>query len=181
MNVALFTDTYPPFINGVSTSVYNLANTLKKHGHSVLVICPRTDEGDISFEDGVLRIPGIELKKLDGYKRDGVNLFKQEKITFSQAVLGDNIKIETLDGEADLSISPYTQTDTILKIKNKGVPYLNDNSKRGDLYIKLVVSTPTSITEDEKKLYSRLFEIENNKKSKENNILEKVKDAIRGK
>ncbi len=123
----------------------------------------------------------LHVKKSDDFKRDGINLFKEEKITFSQAVLGDTIQIETLDGEAELSIPAFTQTDTILKIKNKGVPYLNDNSKRGDLYIKLIVSTPTSISEEEKKIYSRLFEIENNKKSKENNLLDKVKDVIRGK
>ena len=68
MNIALFTDTYPPFINGVSTSVYNLAKTLKEHGHQVLVVTPRTDDGPIEFIDGVLKMPGVELKKIYGYR-----------------------------------------------------------------------------------------------------------------
>ena len=68
MNIALFTDTYPPFINGVSTSVYNLAHTLMDHGHNVIVITTRHDEGVMEFKDHVLRIPGLELKKLYGYR-----------------------------------------------------------------------------------------------------------------
>lgn len=68
MNIALFTDTYPPFINGVSTSVYNLAHTLMDHGHNVIVVTTRSDEGEIEFKDNVLRIPGVEMKKLYGYR-----------------------------------------------------------------------------------------------------------------
>ena len=68
MNIILFTDTYPPFINGVSTSVYNLACTLKDHGHNVLVITPRADDGPMEFTDNVLRVPGVEMKKLYGYR-----------------------------------------------------------------------------------------------------------------
>ena len=68
MNIALFTDTYPPFINGVSTSVYNLAHTLMDHGHNVIVVTTRSDEGELEFKDNVLRIPGLEMKKIYGYR-----------------------------------------------------------------------------------------------------------------
>lgn len=68
MNIAIFTDTYPPFINGVSTSCYNLALILKRNGHNVLVIAPRTDDGPFEFVDGVVRLPGVEMKKLYGYR-----------------------------------------------------------------------------------------------------------------
>ena len=54
MNIALFTDTYPPFINGVSTSVYNLAHTLMDHGHNVIVVTTRSDDGEMEFKDNVL-------------------------------------------------------------------------------------------------------------------------------
>ena len=68
MNVALFTDTYPPFINGVSTSCYNLANSLKAHGHKVLVVAPRTTDGPLLYEDGVIWITGLEAKNFYGYR-----------------------------------------------------------------------------------------------------------------
>ncbi len=68
MNIALFTDTYPPFINGVSTSCYNLAQILKKNGNKVLVVTPRTDDGPFEYKDGIIHMPGFELKKLYGYR-----------------------------------------------------------------------------------------------------------------
>ncbi len=68
MNVVLFTDTYPPFINGVSTSCYNLTCALKEHGHKVLVITPRNDEGEMEYKDGILYVPGIAIKKIYGYR-----------------------------------------------------------------------------------------------------------------
>lgn len=68
MNIVLFTDTYPPFINGVSTSTYNLCQTLKNHGHNVLVVTPRINEGPLEVVDNVIYVPGIELKNLYGYR-----------------------------------------------------------------------------------------------------------------
>jgi 1,2-diacylglycerol 3-alpha-glucosyltransferase len=68
MRILLFSDTYPPEINGVSVSVQNHAKVLKLHGHEVKVI---TTSKHLKFveEDGyILRIPGIELKKLYGYR-----------------------------------------------------------------------------------------------------------------
>ncbi len=68
MNIALFTDTYPPFINGVSTSCYNLAQVLRKNGHRVIVVTPRASSGKMEFIDDVIYMPGIEIKKLYGYR-----------------------------------------------------------------------------------------------------------------
>lgn len=68
MKIALLTDTYPPFINGVSTSCYNLVQILKKHGNEVLVVTPQNTDGPLEIKDGVVYVPGIELKKLYGYR-----------------------------------------------------------------------------------------------------------------
>ena len=68
MKVAVFTDTYPPFINGVSTSCYNLVQILKSHGHDVIVVAPKTTDGKTELIDGVIRMAGLELKKIYGYR-----------------------------------------------------------------------------------------------------------------
>lgn len=68
MNIALFSDTYPPEINGVATSTYNLRKTLIDHGHSVLVVTTNPFGQELSYEDGVIRLPGLKLKKLYGYR-----------------------------------------------------------------------------------------------------------------
>ena len=113
------------------------------------------------------------------FKREGYNIFTTEYISFPQAALGDIIDTETIDGTEKLNISPGTQTDTIIKVKGKGVPYINNSSKRGDMYVKVVVNTPSGLSEEEKKLYRRLYEIETNKQNKEN-ILDKMRDVISG-
>ncbi len=68
MNIALFTDTYPPEINGVATSTENLKKTLVAHGHNVIVVATNPHSNEVTFEDGVVRVPGISLKKLYGYR-----------------------------------------------------------------------------------------------------------------
>ena len=68
MKIAIFTDTYPPFINGVSTSAFNLVQALKEHGHDVVVVAPRVDDGKLEFSDGIIKVPGLELKKMYGYR-----------------------------------------------------------------------------------------------------------------
>ena len=69
MRIALFTDTYPPFINGVSTSCYNLVKALRERGNQVLVITPNPESNKevVRKGDDVL-LPGLEMKKLYGYR-----------------------------------------------------------------------------------------------------------------
>lgn len=68
MRVGLFTDTYIPFINGVSSSVFTLKCELEKNGHQVFIITTNPENNYIEFYDGVLRLPGLLLKKLYGYR-----------------------------------------------------------------------------------------------------------------
>ena len=68
MNIALFSDTYLPEINGVATSTDNLATTLRAHGHKVLVVTTNPFSNEVSFEEGIIRIPGIQMKMYYGYR-----------------------------------------------------------------------------------------------------------------
>ena len=80
MRIAIFTDTYPPFVNGVSTSTFNLANTLTSHGHDVLVIAPRFSEGPLEQVGNVLYVPGLYLKKYYGFRLTNIFASKPFKI-----------------------------------------------------------------------------------------------------
>ena len=69
MKIGIFSDTYPPEINGVATASATLAQVLKAHGHEVLVVTTAPEGAKrIVYENGVCRIPGIVLKKLYNYK-----------------------------------------------------------------------------------------------------------------
>lgn len=67
MNIALFTDSYLPEINGVATSTNILYETLKAHGHNVFVVCTNSKSRKIIIEGHIIRMPGIRLKHLYGY------------------------------------------------------------------------------------------------------------------
>lgn len=67
MRIGLFTDTYTPDINGVVTSIVTLKEALEKLGHTVFIITNHKDILRASLEDGVLRLPGVEVKFLYGY------------------------------------------------------------------------------------------------------------------
>ena len=80
MRIAIFTDTYPPYINGVSTSTFNLANCLKAKGHEVLVVAPRPTDGKMEQVGDVLYIPGIDLKRYYGFRLTNIFASKPIKI-----------------------------------------------------------------------------------------------------
>ena len=67
MNIALFTDTFTPEINGVVSSIVTLKTELELHGHNVYVVTTHSNLLEVEYKDNVLRLPGIELKQLYGY------------------------------------------------------------------------------------------------------------------
>ena len=80
MRVALFTDTFPPEINGVAISTKSLRDVFIKNGHKVLVVTTNPFSNKVTFEDNIIRIPGIELKKIYGYRFAGLYSKKAMKI-----------------------------------------------------------------------------------------------------
>ena len=93
MRIAIFTDTYPPYINGVSTSTFNLANALKARGHQVLVVAPRHSEGKLEQIGDVLYIPGVNLKKYYGFRL--TNIFANKPISIIKKFKPDVIHNQT--------------------------------------------------------------------------------------
>jgi molecular chaperone DnaJ len=85
------------------------------------------------------------------FNRDGETLYYRTKISFSQAILGDEIKIPTLAGEATLRIPAGTQPNTNFKIKGKGMPVLNRH-ERGALYVLVEIEIPKKISKEQAEL-----------------------------
>jgi len=122
----------------------------------------------------------LHLRHHKIFKRDSVNIYLEQNITFSQAALGDSIEIETVDGLKPLKIQPGTQSETVISIRGAGVPFLNMPSRRGDQFIKLNVVTPTHLSEEERKIFNRLNIIESEKADKEP-LMDKIKSAFSNK
>ena len=73
MRIGIFTDTYPPFINGVSTSIVMLENALRKKGHQVYIVTVNSDNMKYKYENDehIIRIPGVPIGIYD-YRLTGV-------------------------------------------------------------------------------------------------------------
>ena len=89
------------------------------------------------------------------FSRDGYDIYMTLPINVSEAVLGGEKEVPTLDGNIILTIPSYSQTNDKLRIKGRGVPY---NSKRGDLYIVLEVVMPTKLDRNQRRLFEELSE-----------------------
>ena len=82
------------------------------------------------------------------FQRQDMNIYSTAPITYAQAALGGEIKLNTVDGEILYEVKPGTQTDTRIRLKGKGVPSLRNKNVRGDHYVTLVVQVPTNLNEE---------------------------------
>lgn len=99
------------------------------------------------------------------YERDGQDLYCAVPVSLSQAVLGDTITIDSLDGKKiDIPIKEGTSTGAMLRVKGEGVPYTGSN-RRGDLYVKVMVQIPSKLNSKQKELLKQFKEIENPSKN----------------
>ena len=87
------------------------------------------------------------------FKRRGYDLYFEQPISFSQAALGDEIEIPTLDGKEKLKIPEGTQTGTEFKIREKGIKH---SGSRGDQYVRVKVETPKSLSPKQKEALREL-------------------------
>ncbi|MBO5386033.1 molecular chaperone DnaJ [bacterium] len=120
----------------------------------------------------------IHVEPSEYFKRDGINVFTELEITPAQAVMGDSIAIKTLDGEQEVQIPAGSQHEDLVKIKGAGVPVITKPSQRGDHIVIIKVVIPTKLSEEEKRLYQRLYELNGGKKPQKS-IMSKVKGVFK--
>ncbi len=83
------------------------------------------------------------------FQRDGSNVYCDAPITFTQAVLGGELEIPTIDGKVKYDIPEGTQTGTTFRLRGKGIPNVNGRG-RGDQYVTVHIETPRSLTREQK-------------------------------
>ena len=122
----------------------------------------------------------IQVAPSKYYKRDGIHVFTELEISPVQAVMGDTITIKTLDGGKEIEIPSGSQHGDPIKIKGAGVPSISRPSQRGDHIVILRIKTPTKLSEEERNLYSKLYELQTGKQPKpEKSIMSKVKGVFK--
>lgn len=120
----------------------------------------------------------IEEQEHPDFIRHGDDIIHEILISFTQAALGDEVSIPTLDGDANLKIPSGTQGGKIFKLKGKGIPHLHGYGK-GDELIRVSVWVPTHLSSEEKKLIKDLSSKENLKPPKGNkDFFEKLRKTL---
>ncbi len=112
------------------------------------------------------------------FEREGNDLHYVMPISFPQAALGAELPIPTLEGETKLKIPEGTQSGRQFRLRNKGVPVLNDHG-RGDLIVHVAVQIPTKLNKMQKELLRQLGEtitVENTPSSR--TLFSRVKDIF---
>lgn len=123
----------------------------------------------------------IQVKRHPFFEREGDDIYCEVPLTFSQAALGDEIEIPTLTGRVKLKIPPGTQTGTYFRLKGKGVPRMRGYGQ-GDQHVKVVVVTPTNLTQEQKELLRELSKFDGDAQTsgQSQSLFERMKKAFLG-
>lgn len=115
------------------------------------------------------------------FKRKGIDIFIDSHISFSQAALGMELKVATVDGDVKYTIPPGTQPGTVFRLRGKGVPRVNGHG-RGDEFVNVVVDIPKNLNAKQKEallMYmeasGEISEEDGSKKS----FMDKIKDSFK--
>lgn len=98
----------------------------------------------------------IRVAPHEVFERDGNDLHCELRIPMTQAALGAELKVPTLDSEEVVKVPAGTQTGEILTLRRHGMPKLNGGAARGNLHIHCRVETPRGMTEEQEDLLRQL-------------------------
>jgi molecular chaperone DnaJ len=89
-------------------------------------------------------------------RRDGVTIHSDVSLNYLQAILGDTIEVETVDGQEPLEIPPGTQPGAVITLQGKGIPRLGNPVARGNHQFTIKVQLPTKLNGEERQLLEQL-------------------------
>ena len=112
------------------------------------------------------------------FQRDGYDVWVTVPITFSQAVLGDDVTVPTIDGKVQYTVPEGTQSGTTFRLRGKGIQYLNGRG-RGDMYVKCEVEIPKKLTKTQREALKK-FEgtLKEDNYEKRKGFFKKLKDMF---
>jgi len=121
----------------------------------------------------------ISIRPHPVFTRQGPDVIVEMPITFVQAALGDEVVVPTIDGKVSYIIPEGTQTGTVFRMKNKGIPNINGRG-RGDQFVKVTVEVPTNLSSKQKDIL-RQFESDNGEKHYRNcnGFFDKMKNMFK--
>ena len=120
----------------------------------------------------------LAIRPHDFFERESQDLHCVIPISFPQAALGAEIEIPGIDGPVNLKIPEGTQNGREVRVRGRGVPYLNDKG-HGDLVVKVLVQIPRKLTRTQRELVGKLAEsLAVDNKPTSPGLMEKMKDLF---
>jgi molecular chaperone DnaJ len=119
----------------------------------------------------------LDIREDDRFERQGDDLVYDLSLSFSQAALGGEHTVPTPYGEESLRVAAGTQTDTVLRVRNKGLPVLGQDRK-GDLLVRVHVWTPEHLTDEQEQLFRQLAKLEGEAPKRAPGFWSKLKEAL---
>jgi molecular chaperone DnaJ len=116
----------------------------------------------------------ISVQPHDKFTRRDYDIHSEELISVTRAALGGDVNVDTLDGSETLHVGAGTQPNQVFRLRGKGVQFL-DGSGRGDHYVHVNVRVPSSMTDEQRKLYEQLATLDG-EELPERGVFDKVKD-----
>lgn len=123
----------------------------------------------------------LRVQKHDFFTREGTEVYCDVPISFIQAALGDEISVPTLYGREPLKIPEGTQTGTVIKLRGKGMPRLGNGVAKGDQHVRLMIQTPTKLTDKQKEILREFSkELGEDAHAPAKSFFDRMKSAFRG-
>jgi molecular chaperone DnaJ len=116
----------------------------------------------------------ISVREHPHFTRRDYDIHSEHGVSFTQAALGAEVKIDTIDGKETLKIPAGTQPNQVFRLRGKGVQFL-DGSGRGDHYVHVGVKIPSSLSDEQRRLLEQLAAMEG-EHPPERGVLDKVKE-----
>lgn len=101
----------------------------------------------------------IAVEPHEIFERRGDDIYSEVSIPIHTAVLGDEVYVDTIDGDVKLKIPSGTPAGTVFKIKQKGSLIVGKEGSRGDQYVKVDLEVPKKLSRDEKKMWQKLRDV----------------------
>ncbi len=121
----------------------------------------------------------INVKKHSFFTRQGYDVVCEFPITFVEAALGAEIEVPTIDGKVSYDIPEGTQSETVFRLKNRGIPRLHGTS-RGDQYVRVIVETPKGLSKEQKELLKKFGDsVGTIKYTKKKNFFDSMKEFLK--
>lgn len=120
--------------------------------HKIKIPAGADDGTRIRFQDFDV---SIDVASHPRFKREGYDIYVDEKIPFTLAALGGTKQVKTLDNGLNLRIRPGTQSHTLVRLRGEGIKHIRGGG-RGDFYVRLIVQVSEKLTKEQKELMEKL-------------------------